>query len=67
MAKRRTIEEYAEYSSGKILESIGFVEVIDELVEGDLKISPIISLLDKNLRSAFKSIEKTRRMISVSH
>lgn len=65
MKNKRTLAERTKLISGKILESLELIEVLYDLSDGDSRIVPIITIVERNLKSAFRNIETSRDMISV--
>ena len=51
--------------SGNLLDSINLLEILDNLADGDSKIDTIIDYLQQNITSAFKNIEKCRKIIYI--
>ena len=54
--KRYSIYDYTQNSSRKISNSIELVEIIDELIEGDRKIYPLISIIYRKLKSVYYNL-----------
>ena len=50
--------------SGKLLDSIRLLEILDTLNDGEAKQAIIIDILNQRISYAFHSILKCRRMIS---
>lgn len=63
--KPKNLERLTKDVSGKVLDSMNLLDVLEELSDGDKKIYKIIRLISKNLRCAFGDIETCRKMISV--
>lgn len=53
--------------SSKILEARCFIEILDDMADGEKKSCLLISHALSNLKSAFNDIEECRKMISFNN
>ena len=63
MENQLTLAEHGKNISGKLLESIYLLEILDEIIDGEAKSGTVLSIIKKNICSAFTEIEDIRRMI----
>ena len=63
MENQLTLAEHGKNISGKLLESIYLLEILDEIIDGEAKSGTVLSIIKKNINSTFTEIEDFRRMI----
>ncbi len=67
MMKINNLEQLCEKSSSKIIEAKIFVEILEDMVDGERKMYTLLSLVKKNLIQVFNDIEECRSLISNSY
>ena len=66
MKKYKNLEDRNRIISGKLLESIYLLEILEEACESHAKEGTLVNIAIKNVNIAFKEVEKCRKMISHS-
>ena len=64
MEEQISLADLCQYVSSRILKAIEFINIAQDICEGDNKIYPLTEYASANLKIAFKNIEKCRNMIS---
>ena len=64
--KKRTLEEINRDVSGKLQDSFHLLEVLEYIIDGSSKEDLLVAILKRNIKSAFKDIERCRNIISIA-
>lgn len=67
MKNYKNLKILTRNASSKILEARCFIELLDDMAEGEKKSCLLISHTLSNLKSAFNDIEECRKMISFNN
>ena len=66
MKNTKNLSQLHKDISGKLLDSIRLLEILETLNDGEPRNNVIIDILNRNINSAFNSISKCRKIISVT-
>ena len=65
MEEFKNLEELTKNISDKLLDSISMLEILRDIIEGELKEDFLISSTHKNIKQSFNDTEKCRKLISI--
>lgn len=65
MEKQTSLAELSKDISNKLLESHYLLEILQDESDIETKFQTILSILEKNISSAFREIEACRKMIYI--
>ena len=64
--KEQNIAQLSKNISRKLIESMYFLEIMSDIIEGEGKLDTIIKHLRLNMKSAFSMIEQCRNKICIA-